>query len=124
VLWVRASLGSSVSWIVRLVALHKGNSPLVTLNVSKSCSCKLHGFRKGYTEQTLKAAAFPRIPAWFLLASSDPMVTWSLISMSRWPWMLRVSLFVLWLSQGCDTHFSPHSLSFLTFQAISNIQFF
>lgn len=75
VLWVRASLGSSVSWIVRLVALHKGNSPLVTLNVSKSCSCKLHGFRKGYTEQTLKAAAFPRIPAWFLLASSDPMVT-------------------------------------------------
>lgn len=73
--WVRASPGSSVSWIVRLVPRHKGNRPLVTPYVSKPCTCKPHGFRKSYTEQTLKAAACPGTPACFLLTSSDPLVT-------------------------------------------------
>lgn len=68
--WVGASLGSSVFWIVRPVPLHRGNPPLVTLYVSKPCTCKPPGCRKGYTERTLKPAAFPRTPA--LLTSFCP----------------------------------------------------
>lgn len=73
---------------------------------------------------TPKPATFPGTSAWVLIisfwSSGDPIASFcAQVALNA---EIKFSVFVLWLSQGCGPHLSPHPLFSLSFLGGSNHQ--